>query len=166
MPGWDLHPLQGNISGHWSVKVSGNWRLTFVFEGNGAYLAPPPFSVTRITHPVSQAASVSPMPSNGTGTLLPTAAAWPQNPGAEKNWPMPAPRPAVRPAQALPFAPGFRRLGRANPPKANNAAVDGSGMLAASRRKLSKATDVASFEPRLLFSVKLTAVRALALPVE
>ena len=38
MPGWDLHPLQGNLSGHWSVKVSGNWRLTFVFEGNDAIL--------------------------------------------------------------------------------------------------------------------------------
>lgn len=31
--GWKLHPLKGNLAGHWSVWVSGNWRLTFKFEG-------------------------------------------------------------------------------------------------------------------------------------
>jgi len=28
-PGWRLHPLHGDLEGHWSVDVSGNWRLTF-----------------------------------------------------------------------------------------------------------------------------------------
>ncbi|HZD50967.1 MAG TPA: type II toxin-antitoxin system RelE/ParE family toxin [Silvibacterium sp.] len=38
VPGWDLHPLKGDLGGHWSVKVSGNWRLTFRFEGDDAIL--------------------------------------------------------------------------------------------------------------------------------
>ena len=25
-PGWRLHPLRGDLEGHWSVDVSGNWR--------------------------------------------------------------------------------------------------------------------------------------------
>ena len=29
--GWKLHPLKGNMAGHWSVWVNGNWRLTFAF---------------------------------------------------------------------------------------------------------------------------------------
>jgi proteic killer suppression protein len=37
-PGWNLHQLQGNLDGHWSVKVNGNWRMTFRFEGEGAIL--------------------------------------------------------------------------------------------------------------------------------
>jgi len=37
-PGNDLHPLKGNLEGHWSVNVSGNWRLTFRFEGKDAVL--------------------------------------------------------------------------------------------------------------------------------
>jgi proteic killer suppression protein len=37
-PGNALHPLKGNLVGHWSVNVSGNWRLTFVFEGEDAVL--------------------------------------------------------------------------------------------------------------------------------
>ena len=36
--GYDLHPLKGNLKGYWSVKVSGNWRLTFRFEGGDAYV--------------------------------------------------------------------------------------------------------------------------------
>ncbi|MDO5638375.1 MAG: type II toxin-antitoxin system RelE/ParE family toxin [Neisseria sp.] len=36
MPGWNLHPLTGNLKGHYSVKVNGNWRLTFRFDGNDA----------------------------------------------------------------------------------------------------------------------------------
>jgi proteic killer suppression protein len=31
-----LHPLKGELAGHWSVRVSGNWRLTFKFEGEDA----------------------------------------------------------------------------------------------------------------------------------
>jgi proteic killer suppression protein len=30
--GWGLHPLKGDLEGHWSVKVNGNWRLTFRFD--------------------------------------------------------------------------------------------------------------------------------------
>ncbi len=37
-PGWRLHPLHGDLEGHWSVDVSGNWRLTFTFEGEDAVL--------------------------------------------------------------------------------------------------------------------------------
>jgi toxin HigB-1 len=37
-PGWNLHPLTGELKGHWSVKVSGNWRLTFCFEGEDAVM--------------------------------------------------------------------------------------------------------------------------------
>ncbi len=33
VPGWDLHPLKGNLAGHWSVSVNGNWRMTFKFVG-------------------------------------------------------------------------------------------------------------------------------------
>ena len=31
IPSWDLHPLQGSLSGYWAVKVNKNWRLTFRF---------------------------------------------------------------------------------------------------------------------------------------
>jgi proteic killer suppression protein len=37
-PGWKLHPLLGDLKGHWSVKVNGNWRLTFRFEGEDVVL--------------------------------------------------------------------------------------------------------------------------------
>ena len=33
LPGWKLHRLKGALAGHWSVWVSGNWRLTFKFDG-------------------------------------------------------------------------------------------------------------------------------------
>jgi len=36
VPGWNLHPLKGDQAGHWSVWVSGNWRLTFMFDGTDA----------------------------------------------------------------------------------------------------------------------------------
>jgi proteic killer suppression protein len=36
--GWNLHPLKGDLIDHWSVKVNGNWRLTFTFEGGDAIL--------------------------------------------------------------------------------------------------------------------------------
>lgn len=36
VPGYDLHPLKGELVGHWSVKVNGNWRLTFKFSGEDA----------------------------------------------------------------------------------------------------------------------------------
>lgn len=37
-PGWRLHRLGGDLANHWSVDVSGNWRLTFAFEGVDAIL--------------------------------------------------------------------------------------------------------------------------------
>ena len=35
VPGWRLHQLS---TGHWSVWVNGNWRMTFGFEGENAVL--------------------------------------------------------------------------------------------------------------------------------
>lgn len=37
-PGWKLHGLSGNLSGHYSVTVNGNWRMTFRFENGDAVL--------------------------------------------------------------------------------------------------------------------------------
>jgi len=31
-PGWELHPLRGELEGLWSLTVTGNWRLTFRYE--------------------------------------------------------------------------------------------------------------------------------------
>ncbi|MBX3639036.1 MAG: type II toxin-antitoxin system RelE/ParE family toxin [Nitrosomonas sp.] len=36
LPGLRLHELAGNRSGTWSVTVSGNWQVTFVFVGEDA----------------------------------------------------------------------------------------------------------------------------------
>ena len=36
-PGSRLHLLEPKKRGIWSVKVSGNWRITFKFEGGDAY---------------------------------------------------------------------------------------------------------------------------------
>ncbi len=33
LPGLFLHPLTGDRAGTWSVRVSGNWRVTFKFTG-------------------------------------------------------------------------------------------------------------------------------------
>lgn len=38
LSGWHLHQLKGDLAGHWSVRVSGNWRMTFRFEGEDAIL--------------------------------------------------------------------------------------------------------------------------------
>ncbi len=35
-PGWRLHPLRGDLSGYWSLTVTGNWRLIFRFEDGDA----------------------------------------------------------------------------------------------------------------------------------
>ena len=37
-PGWKLHRLKGSLVDHWAISVSGNWRLTFKFEGEDAIL--------------------------------------------------------------------------------------------------------------------------------
>ena len=31
-PGWNLHPLKGDLKGHWSLTVTGNWRLGFRYD--------------------------------------------------------------------------------------------------------------------------------------
>jgi toxin HigB-1 len=36
LPGNRLHELKGDRKDTWSVTVSGNWRLTFAFEGEDA----------------------------------------------------------------------------------------------------------------------------------
>jgi proteic killer suppression protein len=38
LPGWGLRPLKGELAGHWSIWVSGNWRMTFRFDGRDAVL--------------------------------------------------------------------------------------------------------------------------------
>jgi len=38
LPGLNLHELSGNRKSIWSVKVSGNWRVTFKFVGEHAEL--------------------------------------------------------------------------------------------------------------------------------
>ena len=37
LPGYRLHPLRGDRRGLWSISVSGNWRITFRFEGDDVY---------------------------------------------------------------------------------------------------------------------------------
>lgn len=31
LPSFRLHLLKGNLAGHWSIWVNGNWRVTFLF---------------------------------------------------------------------------------------------------------------------------------------
>lgn len=38
LPGYNLHKLVGKELGTWSVWVSGNWRITFRFENEDAYV--------------------------------------------------------------------------------------------------------------------------------
>lgn len=35
-PGWRLHPLSGDMDGHYSITVNGNWRVAFRFEDGDA----------------------------------------------------------------------------------------------------------------------------------
>ncbi len=37
LPGWNLHPLTEELKGYWSVKVTGNWRIIFRFEGGNVF---------------------------------------------------------------------------------------------------------------------------------
>ncbi len=37
LPGFYLHKLSGNRKDIWSIKISGNWRLTFKFEAGNAF---------------------------------------------------------------------------------------------------------------------------------
>ncbi|MEO1246781.1 MAG: type II toxin-antitoxin system RelE/ParE family toxin [Pseudomonadota bacterium] len=38
IPGYRLHPLRGRAKDRWSIRVTGNWRLTFEFRDGNAYL--------------------------------------------------------------------------------------------------------------------------------
>jgi proteic killer suppression protein len=37
-PSWSLHPLKGELKGHWAMTVNGNWDLIFAFDGREAIL--------------------------------------------------------------------------------------------------------------------------------
>lgn len=36
LPGYRFHPLKGDRKGAYAVTVSGNWRITFGFDGENA----------------------------------------------------------------------------------------------------------------------------------
>jgi len=36
--GFRLHPLKGQDKGRWSIRVNGNWRMTFEFTDGSAYI--------------------------------------------------------------------------------------------------------------------------------
>lgn len=38
LPGWNLHPLKGELAGSWAINVSGNWRIVFEFIDGHAYV--------------------------------------------------------------------------------------------------------------------------------
>jgi len=38
LPGLRFHALKGDLAGHWAVWISGNWRVTFTFDGTDAIL--------------------------------------------------------------------------------------------------------------------------------
>ena len=35
-PGWRFHQLKGAMKGRYSIWVSGNWRITFMWDGQAA----------------------------------------------------------------------------------------------------------------------------------
>jgi proteic killer suppression protein len=38
LPGYCLHQLKGKRKGIWSIRVNGNWRLTFRFENGNIHI--------------------------------------------------------------------------------------------------------------------------------
>lgn len=38
IPGFRLHMLKGEMHGRWSITVNGNWRVTFEFVDENAYV--------------------------------------------------------------------------------------------------------------------------------
>lgn len=38
IPGFRLHPLKGPLRGRWSIRVDGNWPLTFEFRDGDAHV--------------------------------------------------------------------------------------------------------------------------------
>ena len=37
LPGYQLHPLKGDLKGFWSISISANWRMIFRFQEGDAY---------------------------------------------------------------------------------------------------------------------------------
>ena len=37
VPGFNLHALKGNRTGEWSITVTGNYRITFRFDGGDVH---------------------------------------------------------------------------------------------------------------------------------
>ncbi len=37
LPGFRLHPLSGDMRGRYSIRVTGNWRITFRFENGDVF---------------------------------------------------------------------------------------------------------------------------------
>jgi proteic killer suppression protein len=37
LPGWNLHPLKGDLAEKWAINVTGNWRLIFKFKNGDAF---------------------------------------------------------------------------------------------------------------------------------
>ena len=37
VPGFNLHPLKGELKGFWSVSIHANWRIIFKFEDGNAF---------------------------------------------------------------------------------------------------------------------------------
>ncbi len=35
---YNLHQLKGSLQDHWSMNVSGNWRVTFKFENGNDHI--------------------------------------------------------------------------------------------------------------------------------
>lgn len=38
IPGFRLHPLKGQDKGRWSIRINGNWRMTFESTDGSAYI--------------------------------------------------------------------------------------------------------------------------------
>ena len=38
LPGFNLHQLKGDRADLWSIKVNGNWRITFTFDDGDVYI--------------------------------------------------------------------------------------------------------------------------------
>ncbi len=38
LPGFHTHELRGDLAGQWSMRVNGNWRVTFIFIGEDVEL--------------------------------------------------------------------------------------------------------------------------------
>jgi len=37
IPGYRLHPLTGDRKGAWSIRVTGSWRITFVYADSNVF---------------------------------------------------------------------------------------------------------------------------------